>query len=177
VCLFAAAPGDYDVTLVVDDGVTRDDATVAADGQTAHLHVTVADDRPPCMDGFDPAPGQLYLLDRGALATFAVTEVLDDLDGYPGGGATFAWSLWRGSDPVWRPVPHAAAASLTVDPTLYAVDELVEVRAQALDRVARTPACDPSALVCTYQAAYPTVPSCYLGAACDTWVTWEARFR
>jgi hypothetical protein len=152
-------------------------------GQSAPpLQFTLAPDRPPCMDGFLPPVGLLYLLDRSQPFTFQVTEVLDDLDPFPGRAAPstaiFRWSLWRELDPAWRALPTFDQNALTIDPSRFAIDELVQVRVEAGDRVARTPStCDASALLCGYATAWPGVPSCYPNRSCEAWATWQARFR
>jgi hypothetical protein len=184
VCVVPDVAGAYGVEVVADDGAMRPAAMVLSDGQTAPpLHFQVAPDRPPCMDGFSPAPNLLYILDRAQPAQFVVTEVLDDADPYPNplgpSTATFRWSLWRASDPTWRALPPSGEASLTIDPSAYAVDELVQVRVQADDRVMHDLAgrCDPAQLACDYSTAYPGVPSCFPNHVCEAFVTWQARFR
>ncbi len=183
VCVAPDVEGEYSVQVVADDGAMRSPATVAGDGQTAPpITFRLAPDRPPCMDGFDPAPGLLYVLDRTQPAQFAVTRVLDDLDGFPNPNgpstAQFRWSLWRESDPAWRALPMSGLNTLELDPGDFDFDELVQVRVEALDRVARAPTpCDPAQLLCDAATAWPGVPSCRPGDTCEEWVTWQARFR
>ncbi len=179
VCVTPDVPGAYALALTVDDGGGRPAGIEAKDGQTTTFLLAAAHDRPPCMDGFLPPPAS-YILDRAQPATFEVTEVLDDQDAWPpsgAGGARFTWSLWRESDPTWRALADDGA-SLVLDPTVFAVDELVRVRAQAADRVARDlSACDPAAALCDQATAYPTETNCWKDATCEAWVTWDARFR
>jgi hypothetical protein len=182
-CLTPDVPGSYTITLVVQDGFQRPAAMQSTDGQTASMTFQVADDRPPCMDGFDPPPG-LYLLDRAMPQTFEVTEVLDDLDPYPPTSPPasfrhFVWSLWRASDPVWRELSAFDGNALLVDGSDFALDELVQIRVAAHDRVARdTSACDPAQATCDYSTAYPNAMNCFgNGVTCEAWVTWQARFR
>jgi hypothetical protein len=130
------------------------------------------------MDGFRPAPGKTYSLGRDAEVIFEVTEILDDLDPYPGDGASFRWSLWHELDPVWRPVAGFHEAAIALDPTAYAIDELLRVRVEPVDRVARdTSLCDPAQLLCDYAQAWPNESFCYQGSTCRAFATWEARFR
>ena len=177
-CLIPDLPGTYNLTLRVDDGAGRRAAEEQAGGQRVSTSLVVAADRPPCMDGFIPPPGKLYLLDRALPARFEVTEVRDDLDGFPATDrTTFRWSLWHQADPVWRDLPSGAHA-VDLDPLRYAVDELVRLRVQASDRVKRsTAACDGNKLLCDHATAYPGVASCFKNTLCEAWVTWETRFR
>jgi hypothetical protein len=178
VCLWTDTPGTYEIELTTDDGAGRPPAEVAKNGQTARITLTVAGDRPPCMDGFRPAPGKTYSLGRDAEVIFEVTEILDDLDPYPGDGASFRWSLWHELDPVWRPVAGFHEAAIALDPTAYAIDELLRVRVEPVDRVARdTSLCDPAQLLCDYAQAWPNESFCYQGSTCRAVATWEARFR
>jgi hypothetical protein len=155
-------PDMYQVGVFVSDGTTevRTDLFAAA----------VRADLPPCLAGVAPPAGSL-VVDRDEVQRFLVTGVIDDLDPFSSPGLTFAWSIWRERDPVWRAVPSWTLPSYTLDPAGFGVGERVRVRVEPLDRTAQKAACDPDDDVCG-------TTSCLVsGNVCQEWVTWDLELR
>ena len=67
-------------------------------------NITVGPDQPPCITGTEPVAGS-YVVDRSELQTFHVDGVDRRSRQLRHAGITFAWSVWRAADPVWRDVP------------------------------------------------------------------------
>jgi hypothetical protein len=180
VCFVAQTPGVYTIQLQVGPQGSTDSTNVRVTQQM----LLFGGDRPACADGFDPpvVPGATYVLGRTAPARFSVTEVLDDNDPFPATTRTrFTWSLWRESDPVWREVRDWSLPEYRLDPESFLVDELVRVRVMVQDSVTSRPApsCDVGDDVCPLVRDYPN-DVCYrepVRQSCQSWVTWNVRFR
>lgn len=180
VCFVAETPGVYTIQLQVGP----QDSTGAGTVRVAQQMLLFGGDRPACADGFEPpvVPGETYVLGREAPARFSVTEVLDDNDPFPATTRTrFTWSLWRESDPVWRQVRDWSLPEYRLDPENFLVDELVRVRVRVQDSVTSRPApsCDTQEDVCPLVRDYPN-DICFpepVRQSCQSWVTWNVRFR
>jgi hypothetical protein len=155
----------YTVVLDVSDGTT----TVTSPAG----EVPVSADAPPCITGTNPIAGS-YIVDRSELQRFDIDGVLDDRDAFGTPGITFAWSVWREADPVWREVPSWPMSTYQLDVSSFGVGETVRVRAEALDRTAaRAPAS-----LCAVDADDCSVASCAAApAVCHKWKTWNLELR
>lgn len=168
VCLWTAAGATsttsmYSVAMDASDGTTRVTSATA--------DVPVAADAPPCITGTDLVEGS-YVLDRTQRQSFQVLGVADDRDPFPSDKLTFAWSLWRESDPTWRAVPSHPQPSYDLDGSLFGVGEHAKLRVEAIDRTGGRAACDINKDdVCL-------VTSCAsAGQACHKWKTWFLELR
>lgn len=148
-------------TLMV---TARDPAGAVGTGQLAFV---ISPDRPPCLVALAPSAAAPLVLDQ--LRRFAVVVVDDDLDPFPaeGSGARFAWSLLAPSRGAGRaalggPSDHA----VELDPATFVPGELLELRVEVSDQVARTlPCADGDA-------------SCSIGSdGCDQRRTWRMEVR
>jgi hypothetical protein len=162
-------------------GVWRVDITASdglPEGTEVHMEqILVDDDQPPCIGITSPADaggGRFVLLRSDGPRTFSVLHVADDLDPSPRpaidstfvGTARFAWSLGgpqTGGDLV--PVAGATGPELVVDPTGYTPGDLLEVRVDVSDRVARTPSCADAD------------PACSTSESCFQRLTWQVEIR
>jgi hypothetical protein len=169
VCLWtdptlAAATAMYSVVLDVSDGTSTVTSPVG--------DVPVSTDEPPCITGTNPVAGS-YVVDRSQLQEFDVDGVVDDRDRFDD-GITFAWSVWRQTDPTWRPVPSWNLSTYQLDVSSFGVGEQVRVRVEALDRTMSAVA--PA--VCAVDADDCTVASCAsMPDACHKWKTWDLELR
>ncbi len=169
VCLWTdanlpAGTAMYSVVLEATDGTS----TV----QSGTADIPVAADAPPCITGTNPVAGS-YVVDRTQLQTFGVDSAVDDRDvfGSTDRPITFAWSVWRESDPAWRAVPSYTLASYTLDPSSFGVGEKVRVRVEAIDSTGARATCAVAADDCI-------VTSCAVGAgSCHKWKTWDLELR
>lgn len=146
-------------------GVWRVDVTASdglAEGTEVHMEqILVDEDQPPCIGITSPAsPGDGHHIVRreDGPRTFSVLHVADDLDPSPRpaidspylGVATFAWSLAgpeTGGDLV--PIAGATGPDVVIDPAGRAPGDLLELRVDVSDRVARTPTCGAADPVCS----------------------------
>ena len=193
----ASAPAGAGATLTLDDGTaqvclyTDKNITDAKTGYALIVGVsdgvnppvmseeqvpmTVIADQPPCIAGTIPGVG-LQVIDRTVPQTFTVTGVVDDLDPYPSASSllTFAWSVWRTSDPTWRAVAIDDAA-YTLDMSGFDVGEEVQVRVAVIDRTGALASCTVDTDQCLEQ-------SCLVGTTqqpnnCLRWTTWSLELR
>jgi hypothetical protein len=167
------APGVASWTLVPDVNghweveVTADDGYGGRTVRTQALEV--ATDQPPCIATTSPAApvGAVYVIARGDGARrFAVDSVQDDLDPWPAADSrlAFRWFLGAGSAP-----PEVAGhdvADFTIDPADYFPGDVVTLRVEVQDRVARTLPCAPDQPVCSFA-----------GDACVQRLSWTVEMR
>ncbi len=123
-----------------------------------HIDVQVAEDRPPCIDTVTPLPApaaSTAILD--VAQRFAVQVVDDDLDIFPAPvgdpfvhETKFAWSI---KSPLTGGVRSAidgpSRAAIELDPALYNPGDIIELRVEISDRVARTLSCADGAPTCS----------------------------
>lgn len=169
-------------TLTPDvSGVWRVDITASdglPEGTVVHMEQILVDqDQAPCIGITSPASpgdGRHVVKSEDGPRTFTVLHVSDDLDPWPRpaidspylGTATFAWSMagpQTGGD--MEPIAGASGPEQVIDPALYAPGELLELRVDVADRVARAPTCDAED------------PVCSTSATCFQRVTWEVEIR
>ncbi|HEX4459672.1 MAG TPA: hypothetical protein VIA18_16955 [Polyangia bacterium] len=170
VCLYTDAlvagdaPGYYALGVTVSDGVNP---PVAAQPQQ---QMGVVSDQPPCITGTVPGGG-LRVIDRTEPQTFTITGVTDDLDPYGSQLLTYAWSVWRTSDPNWRAVTDDDP-SYTLDTSGFDVGEDVQVRVEVFDRNLKPADCTADVDEC-----FET--SCLVGGqnSCMRWMTWSLELR
>jgi hypothetical protein len=152
--------GHWEVKVTVDDGW----------GMTAsdRVPIDVVDDAPPVIAATTPdwSAGQTVVLQADGPRRFSVDTVTDDLDPYPYpagtpdhelGVAHFKWFL-GGVEIAGHDLPD-----FTLDPSAYAPGDVVDLRVEAYDRIARTWPCD---------ATVPVCPS-----ASPRRVSWQAEIR
>ncbi len=154
----------YRVVLDVSDGTST---VTSSAGE-----VTVDSDEPPCITGSDPVAGS-YVVDRSQLQQFDVDGVIDDRDTF-GVDISYAWSVWREADPVWRPVPSWTLSTYQLDMSSFGVGENVRVRVEAIDRTGWL--APPSS--CPVDADDCVVYSCVSRPnLCHKWKTWDLELR
>ena len=123
-----------------------------------HIDVQVAADRPPCIATVTPLPApstSTAVLD--VAQRFAVQVVDDDLDVFPAPvgdlfihESRFAWSIKSPlTNGVRQPISGMSRSSIDLDPTLYQPGDVIELRVEIADRVARTLACADGAATCS----------------------------
>lgn len=169
-------------TLTPDvSGVWRVDITASdglPEGTEVHMEqILVDEDQPPCIGITSPASpgdGRHVLRREDGPRAFTVLHVADDLDPSPRpaidsiyvGTASFAWSLagpQTGGD--LEPVAGASGPEHVIDPALYAPGDLLELRVDVSDRVARAPTCGAAE------------PVCSTSDVCFQRLTWEVEIR
>ncbi|HKE14339.1 MAG TPA: hypothetical protein VKB80_05730 [Kofleriaceae bacterium] len=144
---------------------------------TSDAMIPVEEDQPPCIAETLPAadPERRFVLERAdGPRTFSVLHVDDALDPYPRtsdepyvGDSAFAWQLASpdtGGQLV--PVAGAAGAELAIDPSTYAPGDLIDLRVEVSDRVAREIPCDQAQPTCSLS-----------GDSCLQRVTWGVEIR
>ncbi len=145
--------------------VTASDAFGGSTTETQMLEVVP--DAPPCIAVTVPdanANGHYLVLRDDGPRRFAVASVSDDLDSFPG-QIGFAWSLGP-SGAVPTPVAGHAFSDFTIDPADYLPGDVLELRVEIADRVARTLPCAADQ------------PRCSIGGnACFQRETWEVEVR
>lgn len=162
--LFTVTPdvqGTWEVEVKVNDGYGLSDVV--------RLSVTVAGDAPPCLAATSPAwsPETRIVVPRSAgPRRFAVESVLDDLDGYPGSGIHFRWLVAGPGAASPVELPGHDLADLTLDPTDLEPGDVLAVRVEIADRVARTLPCGVDQAACSIG-----------GNACLQRVTWTVEVR
>lgn len=159
--------GNWTIRVTADDhqgGITVVDEVI-----------DVVADTPPCLGALDPgtAPDATIIVD--APRRFAVLSVDDDINVYPAPSAnddylraaSFAWSIASpASGGVLEPVVGLEAHDLVIDPAHYQPGDVLDVRVEIGDAIARTLPCDPAA------------PSCSLEASsCRQRQTWHVEIR
>jgi hypothetical protein len=93
-CMYAAAPGDYTVSLTIDDTI---DPTQKTSGKSADYVIHVDLDRPPCLRRTEPDIYAHWILPSSSY-TFKALSVDDDCEPYPQvsgsrGPTQFVWSV------------------------------------------------------------------------------------
>ncbi|MEI2624879.1 MAG: hypothetical protein V9G23_13880 [Giesbergeria sp.] len=140
-----------------------------------HIDVQVAADRPPCIATVTPLPApaaNTAIVD--VAQRFAVQVVDDDLDVFPAPvgdpfihESHFAWSI---QSPLTNGVRQLIAgdtrSSIDIDPTLYQPGDVIELRVEIADRVARTLTCADGAATCSLNSN-----------ACVQRQTWRLEIR
>jgi hypothetical protein len=163
--------GRWRVDVTATDGLEQGTTTVME-------QILVDQDQPPCIEIASPAapaPGRFALRRDDGPRSFALLSVRDDLDPYPRpvsssphlGDASFRWFLagpQSGGELV--PVAGAAGAELAIDPAHYAPGDIVELRVEAADRVARELPCSAAQQTCSIG-----------GDGCLQRITWEVEIR
>jgi hypothetical protein len=125
---------------------------------TEHVDVQVAIDRAPCLAVVNPLPapvGSVSVLD--AAKRFTVQVVDDDLDVFPTvvgdpyvGTAGFSWSIKSPlTGDVRTAIVGSSRSAVELDPSIYRVGDVIELRVEISDRVTRTLSCADSALTCS----------------------------
>lgn len=143
--------GPWSIEVVARDPLAREARVVGL--------FAVEVDRPPCLRALAPQPPAApatLLLD--SLRRFSVLTVQDTLDPFPGGArppfgvAQFTWSLKAPSRGGARQVlPGAAGNFVELDPAGFELGELVELRVEIADRVARSLPCADGAATCSIE--------------------------
>lgn len=129
-------------------------ATDPAGGTTtAQRALVITGDLPPCLISLSPAATAPLLLDqRRRLSVLVVEDDFDPFPALPGGGARFSWSLLAPSRGAARqPLIGSAGAFVELDPAAFVPGELVELRVEVTDRIARTLPCADGAAQCSIQ--------------------------
>lgn len=143
-------PGKWTIEVTATDAI----GAIAVE----HIDVQVVEDRPPCIDTVTPLPApaaSTAILD--VAQRFAVQVVDDDLDIFPAPvgdpyvhETKFTWSI---KSPLTGGVRSAidgpSRASIDLDPALYNPGDIIELRVEIADRVARTLSCADGAPTCS----------------------------
>jgi hypothetical protein len=134
---------------------------------TVQRALVVTADRPPCLATLAPPAGPL-IFDRSR--RFAALFVDDDLDPFPaagGGAARFSWSVLAPSrGPGRQPLGGGAGNAVDLDPAAFSLGEIVELRVEVADRIARTLPCPDGDAACSIE-----------GNACTQRQTWRLEVR
>jgi hypothetical protein len=163
------APGLWSVEVIGEDGIDSASETAAID---------VEEDGPPCIALTSPAAtqaGRLVLRRDEGPRVFAALQVTDDLDPLPRppgappfvGEPAFTWQLASpDTGGTLVPVAGALGPDLTIDPSAYAPGDLIDLRLEVSDRIARELPCDEAA------------PTCALGGdECHQRLSWGVEIR
>jgi hypothetical protein len=169
-CLTAERSGTHMVTVHVSDGMVATHQTLA---------LTVAEDRPPCIETTDPALGtEVLVLTAGEQRRFEVRKVNDDGHPYPGGArgeTTFVWSLADGEQGPWGRQSAPNGAVFIVGPELLQdprPGSTLRVRVEARDPMRERPEVATALeAVCLGRALCESPPGCF------RWVSWKVRFQ
>lgn len=122
-----------------------------------HLPLNVVEDQPPCLGQWSPlAPSGGAQLPVAEPTLFQVLLVDDDLDPYPGGDATFQWSIKPPGATQRQPLA-TTSNSVAFDPASYTPGDVIELRVEIFDRNANPVTCPEAAQTC---AIIPTQPTC-----------------
>lgn len=152
-------PGHWTVDVTAADGF--------GGSATSTQSIEVLPDQPPCIAVTVPdanSDGHYLVLRDDGPRRFAVASVTDDLDGFPG-QLHLNWSLGR-SGSVPAPVAGHDFSDFTIDPAAYLPGDVVELRVEVTDRVARTLPCAADQ------------PRCSIGGNnCFQRETWEVEIR
>lgn len=185
-CFVPRKDGRYTVQLVAEEMILS--AAKPTASQPVMQALTVAPDRPPCLQLSDPAVFQnLVLIPSGTRRTFAGASVSDDGEPYPGPGENgqtmFIWSVSRTDGATLTSWEQFASHAPTFD-----VSEVLfgnprpgdqfKVRLEVRDTLlndqlgtgAVQPACMPREPVCNDKKARN-------GADCIRWSTWTVQFH
>jgi len=167
-CFDAAVPGEYELELVVEDDV-------GTASEPVRLSLTVADDQPPCID-VRPPPITIHRSSED-LVTLSLERVDDDGDPYKGPPQPInqQYVTWKfrkvhqGTTVEFDRFTEVRERHITIPPGTYRFPDVVQVRVQVTDRVARSfSACEAA-----------DVASCQLDARpnCYQWRTWTIEYR
>jgi len=152
-------PGHWTVEVTASD---------AFGGSTTKTQpIEVVPDQPPCLAITVPdanSDGRYLVLRDDGPRRFAVASVTDDLDTFPG-QIRLSWSLGP-SGTLPAPVAGHDFPDFTIDPADYLPGDVLELRVEVADRVART-------LPCVAEQ-----PRCSIGGNdCFQRETWEVEIR
>lgn len=129
-------------------------ATDPAGGTTtAQRALVITGDLPPCVLALSPAATAPLLLDQPRrLSVLVVEDDFDPFPALPGGGARFSWSLLAPSRGAARqPLTGTAGSFVELDPAAFMPGEIVELRVEVADRIARALPCADGAAQCSIQ--------------------------
>lgn len=161
--------GTYEVGLWVADwpGATEVSQSTSS---MCQLHFEVDPDESPCIASTSPdfATGTL-VFDRFDVRRLEVTQVIDDLDPFPGGGdgeTHFQWLVEDAPGAGFVEIPGYGFPYLNIDGTEFALNQRIRVRVVAQDRATHDLSSCPVDLA-----------TCALGAGCFQWITWDIEFR
>ena len=141
-------PGAWEVTVAATDtaGTTIEET----------ITLTVTGDAAPCITGISRDAGIVHLLDADATPVeFAVLQVIDEFDPFPGGQDGAAEFRWFISAPgsVELVATGADSPGFTIDPTQYAPGDAFQLRIEALDRVVdHEPSCAVDQPTCSFDS-------------------------
>jgi hypothetical protein len=144
--LTAYGEGDFEIVVSADDGFGLPESTAMMPKT-----INVRADRPPCLRQLTPlvaaAPSALPMFEP---TVFQVHVVEDDLDPYPTvndatlGPTRFTWSLLAPGSPR-QVLSGVTGNSVALDPASYQPGDIVELRVDIADRVARATCPDADA--------------------------------
>jgi hypothetical protein len=145
--------------------IARDPVGGTAMAQRA---LVVTGDLPPCLTALSPPSATPLLLDqRRRLSVLIVEDDFDPFPALPGGGARFSWSLLAPSRGAARqPLLGASGSFVELDPAAFVPGELVELRVEVADRIARALPCPDGDAQCSIQEN-----------ACQQRQTWRLEIR
>jgi len=128
-------PGSYEVWLRVSD---KDNADATEMSSQCQLFFEVDPDEEPCIASTSPdfATGTL-VFDRFDVRRLEVTQVIDDLDPFPGsasGETDFIWQMEHASGAGFLEIPGYGFPYLDIDGADFALNQRIRVRVVALDR-------------------------------------------
>jgi hypothetical protein len=139
--------GDWQVTITASDAY--------GGSATQLVTVSVAADAAPYIASTRPAwsaASRVILLRSAGPRRFEVVAVADDLDPYPAtAGARFRWWVRLPGGPLAE-VAGLDAAELTVDPAELDAGDVLDVRVEVADRVARALPCPAAQPACSLTA-------------------------
>jgi hypothetical protein len=150
-------PGHWEVAVTAADGFGQ--TTTVTQG------LEVVADAPPCIAATTPAapPQARFVLDiSDGPRRFAVDSVTDDLDPWPAAGSQLGFR-WFIAD---AEVDGHDLPDLTFDPMFHAPGDVIPLRVEIADRVARTLPCPPDQAECSIA-----------GDGCRQRVTWTVELR
>ena len=159
-CSFATTmSGTYHVEVTVAD-------VSGASSQPASVDVTIAQDQPPCIVGFKPETPLTYASPDQS-TTFAVNNVNDDADPYPGSTlGTFTWWYRRGTSGSFARLSNPYQSNqVDFGKGVFVSGDIIQIRVEYQDRINRSlSSCDQGA------------DRCELVPGCAQWVTWTVFY-
>ena len=163
-CLDVEVPGQYVVSLAVDDG----------DGsRSTSLTLTVLPDQPPCITMTTPMYGSTVLKDDPTAPNpIMVNMVTDDGDPYPNAAhplqtVTFTWFKGKNDSGSLLYVDNGSFSTLNLVPMDYKAGDVANVRLEVHDR--NTAAIDAILRGCGDAPSCPIAP----GSTCLVRVSWR----
>lgn len=180
-CLYAAAPGDYTVSLSIDDTV---DPTQKVSGKSSDYVIRVDVDRPPCIRRTEPDVYAHWILLSDSY-TFKALSVDDDCEPYPMVSGSvqptqFVWSVFdatNGSTAGWSrstessdrfPISKASFPNARPGDTIKVRLEVRDKRVQD-NYPSSGKICDDIDVCCG--------PEGCAANACVRWTTWTVQFQ